>query len=157
VYLGNCASGFEKLCLLNFRSLSHFLLLPPPSLPPFLPPSPQEYHEALTLFKSDPYGCHSQTLQDKRAGRTPLTPPFPSLPPSLPPSLHSSPQEYHEALTLFKSDPYGCHSQTLQDKRAGRNPFRRTVPYSLACPEIAPLLEYCQRTIYPEALPWDAH
>ncbi|KAM3570282.1 hypothetical protein VYU27_007652 [Nannochloropsis oceanica] len=65
--------------------------------------------------------------------------------------------EYHDALKLFESDPYGCHSKTLQEKRASRNPFRRTAPYALACPEIAPLLEYCQRTIYPHALPWDAH
>lgn len=35
--------------------------------------------------------------------------------------------------------------------------IRRTVPYAAACPEIAELLEWCGRTIYPEPLPWDAY
>lgn len=34
------------------------------------------------------------------------------------------PQEYENAVRLFKGDPYGCHSPVLQQKRLGRNPFR---------------------------------
>lgn len=66
-------------------------------------------------------------------------------------------QELDEAVKLFESDPYGCNSKKLQEKHAERNPFMRTIPYTFSCPEVAPLLEYCETTIYPDPLPWDAH
>ena len=37
-------------------------------------------------------------------------------------------------MALFKSDPYGCHSAVLKQKRMDRDPFLRTVPYAHACP-----------------------
>lgn len=33
-------------------------------------------------------------------------------------------QEFENAAKLFMSDPYGCHSPLLQQKRLERNPFR---------------------------------
>ncbi|CAE7478516.1 unnamed protein product [Symbiodinium natans] len=59
-----------------------------------------------------------------------------------------------EAAKLFQSDPYGCHSQVLVEKRQARNPFQRTTPYLLSCPEIRPLLEWCGPDIFPGSLPW---
>jgi hypothetical protein len=37
---------------------------------------------------------------------------------------------------------YGCGDAALVQKRALRNPFRRTVPYELACPEMKELLHW---------------
>lgn len=37
--------------------------------------------------------------------------------------------ELQNAAAPFEKDPYGCHSQVLQEKRKGRNPFHRTPPY----------------------------
>ena len=37
--------------------------------------------------------------------------------------------ELKNAAAPFEQDPYGCHSKVLQEKRKGRNPFRRTPPY----------------------------
>eukprot|EP00439_Symbiodinium_sp_Y106_P082653 s538_g22.t1 len=59
-----------------------------------------------------------------------------------------------EAAKLFQSDPYGCHSQTLVEKRHARNPFQRTTPYLLSCPELKPLLQWCGPDIFRGALPW---
>ncbi|CAE7662164.1 unnamed protein product, partial [Symbiodinium pilosum] len=36
------------------------------------------------------------------------------------------------AAKLFQSDPYGCHSPDLVEKRRSRNPFQRTTPYLLS-------------------------
>ncbi|CAE7887217.1 unnamed protein product, partial [Symbiodinium microadriaticum] len=60
----------------------------------------------------------------------------------------------HEAAKLFQSDPYGCHSQTLVEKRRARNPFQRTTPYLLSCPELKALLQWCGPDIFRGALPW---
>ena len=37
--------------------------------------------------------------------------------------------EAKNAAAPFEQDPYGCHSEVLQEKRKGRNPFHRTPPY----------------------------
>ena len=75
-----------------------------------------------------------------------------------------SPQEFDQQravqgeLTAYKSfekDMYGCNDPALNDKRQKRNPFRRTVPYSLACPEMSELLKWCgPGAINVDALPW---
>lgn len=54
----------------------------------------------------------------------------------------------------FQTDPYGCSSQFLRQKRLARNPFRRTNPYPLSCPEMRGLLEWCRPEYYPHRLPW---
>ncbi len=48
--------------------------------------------------------------------------------------------ELENAAQFFESDPYGCHSPTLQEKRKSRNPFARTPPYELSCPDLKDLL-----------------
>jgi len=57
---------------------------------------------------------------------------------------------------VFSEDPYGCHDAALQHKRIARNPFKRTVPYELACPEIKELLKWCGPGIFNKRkLPWE--
>lgn len=57
----------------------------------------------------------------------------------------------------FRKDPYGCHSALLRRKRVQRNPFMRTAPYALTCPEMSDLLAFCGKSFFPEGrLPWDA-
>ena len=52
----------------------------------------------------------------------------------------SSEGENGNSLLPFQSDPYGCHSEVLQKKCRERNPFARTAPYVLTCPEMKHLL-----------------
>jgi len=63
--------------------------------------------------------------------------------------------EYENALRLFSEDPYGCNSPLLKAKRLERNPYVRAVPYSLSCPELRKLLEWCGPGLFPDPLPWD--
>ena len=44
----------------------------------------------------------------------------------------------------------------VNDNRNLRNPFRRTIPYSLACPEIKDLLAWCGPDLFNDlnSLPW---
>jgi hypothetical protein len=43
----------------------------------------------------------------------------------------------------------------LQEKRRSRNPFSRTPPYELSCPEMKELLHYCGPSLFPrEKVPW---
>eukprot|EP01036_Dinobryon_divergens_P029685 gene29685-38814_t len=60
------------------------------------------------------------------------------------------------ALASFTTDLYGCNNPELRDKRNLRNPFRRTIPYSLACPEIKDLLAWCGPDLFKDlnSLPW---
>ena len=37
--------------------------------------------------------------------------------------------ELSNSAAPFEQDPYGCNSDVLQEKRKGRNPFKRTPPY----------------------------
>jgi len=60
------------------------------------------------------------------------------------------------SLEPFRTDPYGCREQVLVRKRLERNPFARSIPYELTCPEMKHLLSYCSTKIYPKGLlPWD--
>lgn len=64
--------------------------------------------------------------------------------------------EQQNAAKPFEKDPYGCHTPILQEKRKSRNPFSRTPPYVLTCPEMKDLLTYCGPELYPpHQLPWD--
>lgn len=60
------------------------------------------------------------------------------------------------AVKSFVKDMYGCNDPSLVDKRNMRNPFRRTVPYELACPEMSDLLHWCGPTLFKDlaSLPW---
>jgi hypothetical protein len=69
--------------------------------------------------------------------------------------VKSTTGELENAAKPFESDPYGCHSQVLKEKREQRNPFARTAPYTLSCPSMKPLLEYCgPALIDPSHVPW---
>ena len=60
-----------------------------------------------------------------------------------------------EARRSFEVDSYGCNDPALSEKRSKRNPFRRTVPYSMACPEMADLLNWCgPEQFNVDLLPW---
>jgi hypothetical protein len=54
----------------------------------------------------------------------------------------------------LENDMYGCNTPTLRDKRIARNPFLRTIPYSLSCPELSELFSWCRQSQYPGPLPW---
>lgn len=61
----------------------------------------------------------------------------------------------HLALQQFEQDLYGCQDKALASKRQLRNPFKRTIPYELACPEMSALLHWCgPGVIAAEDLPW---
>lgn len=63
--------------------------------------------------------------------------------------------EMENAVRYFEKDPYGCFTSELQQKREMRNPFRRTPGYSLSCPEMKELLNWCEPQIIPkEKVPW---
>ena len=63
--------------------------------------------------------------------------------------------EILNAAAPFESDPYGCNTPVLQKKRKDRNPFSRTPPYPLSCPEMKDLLSYCGPDLIPEdRVPW---
>jgi hypothetical protein len=63
--------------------------------------------------------------------------------------------ELENAAKPFEGDPYGCHSEVLKEKRRARNPFARTPPYDLSCPDMKELLQYCgPELIAGEKVPW---
>jgi hypothetical protein len=63
--------------------------------------------------------------------------------------------ELENAAKPFENDPYGCHSSILQQKRHERNPFARTPPYDLSCPDMVELMHYCnQEYIDVSKVPW---
>lgn len=63
--------------------------------------------------------------------------------------------ELQNAAIPFQNDPYGCHSDVLQEKRRARNPFSRTPPYELTCPDMKALLHYCGPKPFPKTqVPW---
>lgn len=63
--------------------------------------------------------------------------------------------ERTNSLVPFQSDPYGCHSDILQNKRKERNPFSRRAPYELTCPDMKELLHWCgPEIITKDKVPW---
>jgi hypothetical protein len=63
--------------------------------------------------------------------------------------------ERTKSVQPFLKDPYGCAKDgPLYAKRVERNPFRRQHAYELVCPELIPLLRWCETTIFPGELPW---
>lgn len=63
--------------------------------------------------------------------------------------------ESENAAKPFEGDPYGCHTKLLQDKRKGRNPFKRTAPYELTCPDMKDVLKWCgPELISVDNVPW---
>lgn len=67
----------------------------------------------------------------------------------------SSNGEKKNSLVPFQSDPYGCHTDVLQQKRKERNPFSRKAPYELTCPEMKELLKWCgPEVILQKNVPW---
>lgn len=65
--------------------------------------------------------------------------------------------EITNAIIPFVEDPYGCFTGELQEKRKGRNPFFRTPPYELTCPEMKQILQWCGPELIPtSSLPWES-
>jgi hypothetical protein len=63
--------------------------------------------------------------------------------------------EDENAAKPFETDPYGCHSEKLQQKRRERNPFSRTAPYDVSVPGMKELLHYCGPQLIPQQMvPW---
>ncbi|CBJ30413.1 conserved unknown protein [Ectocarpus siliculosus] len=63
--------------------------------------------------------------------------------------------ERTSALEPYRSDPYGCAvGGTLVQKRHARDPFHRTPPYSMVCPEMSELLGWCETELFTGDLPW---
>ncbi len=63
--------------------------------------------------------------------------------------------ERKNSLVPFQTDPYGCHTDILQQKRKERNPYQRTAPYPLTCPEMKQLLSWCGPDLIPKSqVPW---
>lgn len=62
------------------------------------------------------------------------------------------------AYESFEHDFYGCNDFALAHKREARNPFHRTIPYELACPEMKEVFHYCGPTLIDEKyIPWNEH
>ena len=55
---------------------------------------------------------------------------------------------------MAQRDMYGCGSPSLLDKKMTRDPFHRTVPYELACPDLKSLMHWCGPDQFPGPLPW---
>lgn len=59
------------------------------------------------------------------------------------------------AVNGFAQDMYACSTPALAKKRTSRNPFSRTIPYPLACPEMKELLGWCGPELFDEMkVPW---
>ena len=58
------------------------------------------------------------------------------------------------AYNAFVNDLYACSTTELSQKREIRNPFKRSLPYLQACPELKDLLGYCGPALYGGMLPW---
>lgn len=65
--------------------------------------------------------------------------------------------EQTSAVVPYRLDPYGCaQGGPLAAKRLERNPFHRTPPYALVCPEMRELFEWCLPQLFEGKLPWSA-
>jgi hypothetical protein len=54
----------------------------------------------------------------------------------------------------LQQDMYGCNTEELRHKREERDPYLRTIPYTLSCPELRDLLTWCESILYPGNVPW---
>ena len=69
--------------------------------------------------------------------------------------IESTNGEKNNSLLPYQTDPYGCHTDILQQKRKERNPFARRAPYELTCPEMKDLLYWCGPLLIPKSrVPW---
>ena len=69
--------------------------------------------------------------------------------------VESTNGEKNNSLLPYETDPYGCHTEILQQKRKERNPFARRAPYELTCPEMKDLLYWCGPLLIPKSqVPW---
>ena len=60
-----------------------------------------------------------------------------------------------EAFREFEKDLYGCNDHVLHEKRLKRNPFHRSIPYELSCPDLKALIEFCGPDLIDSHLvPW---
>jgi hypothetical protein len=63
--------------------------------------------------------------------------------------------ELENAAKPFETDPYGCASEILKKKREIRNPFARTAPYGISCPDMREILKYCGPELIDDSkVPW---
>lgn len=65
-------------------------------------------------------------------------------------AIHGEQTVYHS----LEQDMYGCNTPELRNKREERDPYKRTIPYTVSCPELSELLSWCESTLYPGVLPW---
>nr|XP_024378659.1 uncharacterized protein C57A10.07-like isoform X1 [Physcomitrium patens]PNR52128.1 hypothetical protein PHYPA_008502 [Physcomitrium patens] len=72
---------------------------------------------------------------------------------SSPTSKDAAINEESKVLNMFQEDPYGCRGE-LRKKRIYRDPFLRTPPYPVGCPEMRGLFGYCASEYYIGSLPW---
>lgn len=70
-----------------------------------------------------------------------------------PRSLAKAVEGEKKAVASFKVDPYGTGAD-LGQKRVTRNPFCRTPPYAVSCPELVGLLGHRGPGRYDDRLPW---
>jgi len=63
--------------------------------------------------------------------------------------------ELNNAARPFETDMYGCNTDILRQKRESRNPFSRTPPYELTCPDMKSVLNWCGPDLIPLLdVPW---
>lgn len=77
--------------------------------------------------------------------------------PAVTPLFDQSHAENGEAVAVkeFEHDFYGCQDAELKEKRRKRDPFHRSIPYELSCPEMSELLHFCGPDIIESShVPW---
>lgn len=62
--------------------------------------------------------------------------------------------EKRNAIDPFTEYPYGTEGK-LKEKRIERNPFHRRHGYSISCCELKELLNYSEKEIFRDSLPWN--
>jgi hypothetical protein len=70
-----------------------------------------------------------------------------------PPNPTEATRGEESALAAIDADPY-CTGDVLRRKRIQRNPFSRTPPYEVSCPELAGLLRHGGPDLFRGDLPW---
>jgi hypothetical protein len=88
-------------------------------------------------FKEERFDLHREAIRYPRSA-------FEFVGVGNPRDLVTANEGERETLRRFQQDPFGA-GPGLRQKRDERNPFRRTVPYRLSCPELLPLLDRLER------------